>query len=411
MIESDPGLPVRKPTATPVVLLAALGCDAGTPSAFHRIDVDLSYGGNGKPGWVRAADLDGDGDVDLVAGGGFALFAYENDGTSARWTRHGNLDPTGRMGANGAVLLDVDGDGDADVFSAQNLGALGWWENPGGPLKTAAWPFHESHPGYGGWFVHDMLSADLDGDGEDREVVAALQEGYWEAPVRIVGLLPGSDPEKPWRALPIDGPRPGPNHCHAGLSRGDVDGDGRVDVGFADGWIEAPDEPGGNWTWRRVVTDVYGISNNLLQDLDGDGDLDLVVSGGHHGRGVFWFEAPRGPTAGAWAKHVVDPDVVHPEGLQAGDLDGDGDVDLVASELHFGEAKGEPGWGEKAHQVFVYWNVGTPTAPRWKRENVAPDGAPCHLLQLVDIDRDGRLDVIAEGAGFSSVTVLVSRVE
>jgi hypothetical protein len=359
---------------------------------------------------VRAADLDGDGDVDLVAGGGYALFTYENDGSSSRWTRHGSLDATGQMGANGAALLDVDRDGDPDVVSAKYEGALGWWENPGRPLSVGAWPFHEAHPGHAGWFAHDMLLADLDGDGEAREVVVNLLEGYWEAPVRLVLLRAGPDPRKPWSAYPLDGPRPGRNHCHAGLSIGDVDRDGRVDVGYGDGWYEAPDEPAGAWTWRRVVADVYGISNNLLEDLDGDGDLDLVVSGGHHGRGVFWFEAPTDPIGETWRKHVVDADVVHPEGLQAGDLDRDGDLDLVASELHFGEARGEPDWDDEKHQVFVYWNDGPRADPRWRRENVAPDGRPCHLLQLVDVNRDGRLDVVAEGAGFSSVTLLLSRV-
>ena len=50
--------------------------------SFSRTYVDLDYGGNGRPGWVRAGDMDGDDDLDIVAGGGEALFVYENDARS-----------------------------------------------------------------------------------------------------------------------------------------------------------------------------------------------------------------------------------------------------------------------------------------------------------------------------------------
>ncbi|MFC1537738.1 FG-GAP repeat domain-containing protein, partial [Gemmatimonadota bacterium] len=89
------------------------------PFRFHKFY--LEYGGSDKAGWgwIRPGDMDSDGDIDLVAGGGRRLFVYENDGRARGWKPYGNLDPTGEIGSNGGVLFDVDRDGDLDVVSAR----------------------------------------------------------------------------------------------------------------------------------------------------------------------------------------------------------------------------------------------------------------------------------------------------
>jgi hypothetical protein len=52
----------------------------------ERFSVDLDYGGNTEPGWVRAGDMDLDCDPDLVAGGGYALFASDFElGNASSW--------------------------------------------------------------------------------------------------------------------------------------------------------------------------------------------------------------------------------------------------------------------------------------------------------------------------------------
>jgi hypothetical protein len=69
--------------------------------------------------------MDGDGDIDLVSGGGRALFIYENSDKARNRRRYGNLDSTGKMGANRAALFDVDDDGDLDVISAKYYDDIG----------------------------------------------------------------------------------------------------------------------------------------------------------------------------------------------------------------------------------------------------------------------------------------------
>ena len=154
-----------------------------TSFSFTRNYLDTKYGGNGKPGWVRAADMDKDGDLDTVAGGGRALFIYENDGNASGWRRFGNLDSTGNMGANGAVLYDVDGDGDVDVVAAKYYNDLGWWENPGGSLSNTTWAFHKL--GETSMYLHDLIRVDMDQDGVAEEFVANMNKGYWNASITL----------------------------------------------------------------------------------------------------------------------------------------------------------------------------------------------------------------------------------
>jgi hypothetical protein len=362
-----------------------------TPIAFDLVYVDDDYGIG--VGWVRAGDVDLDGDLDLVAGGGYRLYAYEAEFATRPWAAHGNLDPTNQMGANGGELYDVDGDGDLDVVSAWYYDRLGWWENPGGPLDLQPWTFHTIYqqPASSSFYLHDVIRADLDEDGEAEEFVFNLISG---ANLKIEWFRPTSNPTAPWERHVVEPLRNHGNNDHAGLDAGDVDGDGDVDLAYSNGWYESTGNPTGAWIWHPV-TSVGNVSNALLRDMDGDSDLDLVTSSGHGGTAVAWHENDGTPAVGPWTFHPVGSST-NPEGLVVEDLDYDGDLDVVACELFWGS------WSQQVHNVYLFRNTGTSTS--WSQTNLAPNSWPSHLLLCVDLNEDGKLDLISEGAGFGVVS-------
>jgi len=375
-------------------LLPVQSSAASDPFKFQTVYIDEEYGGNGRPGWVRAGDMDRDGDLDLVAGGGNALYIYENNRLAGEWQRHGSLDDTKKIGANGAVLFDVDDDGNLDVVSALYYGKIGWWKNPGGPLTAKSWTFYELISSKR--FLHDLILVDLNGDGIEEEFIGNLNSGYQDTDIRIIGFSKGRGDRLTWNVFDIETERKeGKDHCHAGLDVGDINGDGIMDVAYSNGWYETPANPHQSWKWHEV-TNIYGISNVVLYDVDGDADLDMVVSAGHHGRGVYWLENRLNTSSKDWKQNDIDPTILHPEGLAVVDLNADGVKEIVACSLDFKK------WDKKVHHVFVYRQAKSQF--RWDKFDIAPFTYPSHQLQIADLNKDGRPDIISEGAGYSVVS-------
>ncbi len=162
----------------------------------------------------------------------------------------------------------------------------------------------------------------------------------------------------------------------------DVDGDGWIDQVSGGTWFRNPGRDGLKEKWQRYENGAIPTHDNIAADIDGDGKLDLVSLVDN--AGVFWYRISTDPTK-HWIEHKLIG-ATEPRchgGLAVGDIDGDGDNDVSRLDrwLENADGKGQK-WIE--HQAF---NFGKP----------GPWGIQTRA-QLVDIDRDGDLDLVqAEG--------------
>lgn len=97
-------------------------------------------------------------------------------------------------------------------------------------------------------------------------------------------------------------------------------------------WYENTGSGGGEWT-KHVVDPDFSGSDLYTGDINGDGQDDLVASGLFIKK-ISWFEYSWEGSKAEWTEHVVDSDVDFPGDISVNDIDRDGDLDIVVPVLH-----------------------------------------------------------------------------
>jgi hypothetical protein len=120
-------------------------------------------------------------------------------------------------------------------------------------------------------------------------------------------------------------------------------------------------------------------------DIDGDGFPDIILGGHFKGGNLVWYHYPD------WGKHVIHQGQCAVD-MQVGDVDRDGDLDVIVPDDYQGRTGGKTlVWYENPRPK------GNPAADQWKR-HIVTSGAPVddyiHDVEVGDVNRDGKLDLV-----------------
>jgi hypothetical protein len=346
----------------------------GVPQAtffVHRLGTDHAEG-------VTTLDMNGDGLPDILSG----AYWYENPGPKGgEWKRH-QYREAGTMNEFvsdcGEWTVDVNHDGAPDVVTAGWMtNGVWWYENP--KKLGAEWKRHfiaDSYDTEGGWM------ADINGDGVPDLILAHYNHS---------GIL--------W--IDFSGPEPKVHHVGNrdqdghGIGVADIDGDGKADILTPNGWFRQIDADKDQWAWHPDwKMDDAGFPI-IGFDVNDDGKMDIIYGQGHS-YGLYWLEQRDAGGSRQWIRHAIDESFSQVHALKLVDIDGDGQLELLAGKRYRGHSGNDPGSYDPL--VIYYYKINRKTG-EFTRYPISVNGTAGAGTQFVteDMDGDGDVDIVTAG--------------
>lgn len=327
---------------------------------------------------VFPADVDGDGDFDLIGTSvqtGEVCWWEKVDEAATEWNRHA-IDSL-FTGASSVWAADIEGDGDMDVLGASKTQFdtfdITLWMNEDGLGQS--WSARIIDGAFDG--AKSVCTGDVDGDG-DLDVLGAAayvdEIAWWEN-------MDGS--ATVWTKHTIGGSFDGAWSVHAA----DMDSDGDLDVIGTAYYLDAvalwtnTDGTGTSWTMQDIATGFDGAYCACTADIDGNGSMDVLGAAAIGGM-ISWWDM----RSGGWTVHEVDGAFDGAVSIVPGDFDSDGDMDMV-------------GAAAVADEV-VWWENSDGT---WRRHSIIADFDGAMSVCAADIDDDGEIDPVFTAMGAAEI--------
>jgi hypothetical protein len=342
---------------------------------------------------IAVADFNGNGKPDISAG----EFWYEGpDFTQKRKLR--KIEPFGGgeyLNNNGEHAVDLNRDGFPDILTGGFMETeLVWYENPG-PQALREAQLWKRHVLVDTGLKHNeaTLMADITGDGQLECIVNHWQDNL---PMRYHTITPAKDgPNVETITIAEAGEK---TNGH-GIGVGDLNGSGRNDIIYKNGWYEQLED--GSWKHHAAWTKPFMSVPALVIDVDGDGRNDILWGNGHD-YGLYWQKQLKPAADGTlrWEQHVIDDTWSQAHVLVWHDLDGDGQQELITGKRYYGHGGRDPG-ADDGVAIYAY---------KWQPEKAAFQRHPIVVsepgkpgpgvglqLRVADLNGNGRPDLAATG--------------
>ena len=344
---------------------------------------------------ITTGDINSDGNPDIVAG----PFWYEGPTFKSAHEIYEPVPlPLADSPSNSmfSFVHDFNGDDRPDVLVLGRVHKheAKWYENPG--ETDELWKSHFAFERVRG---ESPELVDLDGDGVPQLIC------HWNGRWGYIQSDPAAATE-PWKFTPVGDDEDWPQFYH-GQGIGDVDGDGRLDMIVNDGWYRQPvDSNGSNWPFTRgKFSRERGGAQMFVDDVDADGDNDIISAVDSHGWGLAWYE--NSPTDGEFPfserlimhdrsrKEEFGAAFSQPHALAHADIDGDGLKDIIVGKRMW--AHGPTGDVEPNAPQVVYWfhlQRGEDGRVNFVPHLIDSESGVGVQITAADVNNDGRIDVL-----------------
>ncbi|MHC4075085.1 MAG: FG-GAP-like repeat-containing protein [Planctomycetota bacterium] len=325
---------------TTVLLMAVVSAYGGGMAEWEQLSTDSgdlevpNNGGEQTASLILDVDKDGINDFVIAERSTFPSVVWYRRSAEG-WSRY-IVDNTALSIEAGGAFYDIDGDGDEDlVFGADSeSNQMWWWENPCPEYEPNTCWVRRIVKNSGARKHHDQAFGDVDGDGV-TELIS------WNS-----GLYLFEIPEDPlnhigeWQRVQIASAE---TNKYEGLVVADVNLDGKLDIVGAGRWYRHI----GGGTFEEFVIDAdtgREMTRSAVGQIIEGGKSEVVLSPGDTDGPLKWYEWD----GADWVSHELMADVIHGHSLVVADINSDGYIDIFVAEM------GDPGAGANAMAWVLY---------------------------------------------------------
>ncbi|MBC8753352.1 T9SS type A sorting domain-containing protein [Kordia sp. YSTF-M3] len=272
---------------------------------------------------VFAIDLDGDGDIDVLSASydDNKIAWYENtDGQGTFGPQQ--IITTGASNAESVYAADLDGDGDMDIVSTYStISSVVWFENTDGQGNFGA----RQTITYNADFAQAVYAEDIDGDG-DMDILSASSGDD------KIAWYENTDGQGNFGTQQVISTNA---DSASSVYAIDLDGDGDIDVLSASraddkiAWYENTDGQGTFGAQQIITTDADFATSVYAIDMDNDGDNDVISASSTDDK-IAWYENTNGQ-GGFGVQQIIVTNANGASSVYAADVDNDGDIDILAA--------------------------------------------------------------------------------